>query len=68
MGFARLAARFDERGNKIEEAYFGVNGHPIVRIDVSAARIIWRYDENDKPIQKLYFDTSGGLLKTEDLP
>lgn len=59
LGAARVARRYDERGNKVEEAYFNVDGKPTLRKGLGVARIAWRYDERGKQIDAAYFGADG---------
>lgn len=59
IGAARVARRYDERGNKIEEAYFNAEGKPTPRKGLGAARIAWRYDERGKQIEAFFFGADG---------
>lgn len=59
IGAARVARRYDERGNKIEEAYFTADGKPTLRKGLGVARIAWRYDERGRQIDASFFDAAG---------
>ena len=41
-GAAGLTYRYDERGNVVEEAYFGIDGQPVLRKDWGVARVTYR--------------------------
>ncbi|PWB80945.1 MAG: hypothetical protein C3F11_16605 [Methylocystaceae bacterium] len=62
LGAARVARRYDERGNKVEEAYFSADGKPTLRKGLGAARIAWRYDERGKQIEAAFFGADGKLI------
>lgn len=59
LGAARVARRYDERGNKVEEAYFNVDGKPTLRKGMGVARIAWRYDDGGKQIDAAFFGADG---------
>lgn len=59
LGAARVARRYDERGNKVEEAYFNADGKPTLRKGLGVARIAWRYDERGKQIDAAFFGADG---------
>ena len=40
-----MTSRYDERGNRIEQAYFGVDGQAVLLKEQGYARATWRYDE-----------------------
>jgi YD repeat-containing protein len=54
-----MAFRYDARGNKIGEAYFGTDDQPILRADWGVARIINGYDDHDNLINVTFFGTDG---------
>lgn len=58
-GAARVARRYDERGNKVEEAYFNADGKPTLRKGLGVARIAWRYDERGRQVDAFFFDADG---------
>ena len=58
-GMSRASAVFDERGNITEEAYFGVDGRPVLRSDFGVARTTYRYDERGHEIEQVYFEIDG---------
>lgn len=62
LGAARVARRYDERGNKVEEAYFNADGKPTPRKGLGAARIAWRYDDRGKQIEAAFFGADGKLI------
>jgi hypothetical protein len=59
IGAARVARRYDERGNKVEEAYFSADGKPTLRKGLGVARIAWRYDERGRQIDAFFFGADG---------
>lgn len=65
LGAARVARRYDERGNKVEEAYFNAEGKPTLRKDLGVARIAWRYDERGNPIEAAFFGADGAPIEKE---
>jgi YD repeat-containing protein len=64
LGAARVARRYDERGNQVEEAYFTAEGKPTLRTDLGVARIAWRYDERGNRIEAEFFGADGALIET----
>ncbi len=65
LGAARVARRYDERGNQVEEAYFNAELKPTPRKDLGAARIAWRYDESGRKVEAEFFGPDGALLHAE---
>ena len=67
-GWHRWTARYDEQGNRVKEAYFGLDGRPKARVDEGifkgCARLTWEYDAKGKLRQRGYFvpDGKGGCL------
>lgn len=59
LGAARVARRYDERGNKVEEAYFSADGKPTLRKGLGVARIAWRYDDCGRQIDAFFFGADG---------
>ncbi|MFY9655770.1 MAG: hypothetical protein WAK01_04160 [Methylocystis sp.] len=66
LGAARIARRYDRRGNQIEEAYYNSCGKPTERRDLGAAYIAWRYDENGRRLGADFFSANGALIAHED--
>ena len=66
LGAARIARRYDRRGNQIEEAYYNSCGKPTERRDLGAAYIAWRYDENGRRLSADFFSANGALIAHED--
>ena len=68
-GYARYTARFDERGNRIEVAYFDEHDRP-TRSDEGIARSLATYDARGYPIEEICFDEAGNARadKLGDLP
>jgi len=44
---------------EVVETYFGLDGRPIKRQSVGAARIARQYDERGNQVEESYFDTAG---------
>ncbi len=66
LGAARVARRYDERGNQVEEAYFNAEGKPTLRKDLGVARIAWSYDESGKRLEAAFFGADGApISRTE---
>jgi hypothetical protein len=57
-GVARLAARYDERGNQTEMAHFGLDGKPTLNKG-GYSRFTAGYDERGNRIEGAYFGTDG---------
>ena len=57
-GYARWKARFDDRHNRIEEAYFGTDDKPIVQKD-GFSRWTAKYDERGRRVEEAYFGIDG---------
>jgi hypothetical protein len=53
-----LRKLYDQRDNKIEEAYFDVLGTP-VECKEQYASVNWRYDARDNQVEAKYFDRFG---------
>jgi YD repeat-containing protein len=66
LGAARVARRYDKRGNQIEESYYNSCGKPTKRRDLGAASIAWRYDENGRRLGADFFAANGALIAQED--
>jgi hypothetical protein len=66
LGAARIARRYDRRGNQIEEAYYNSCGKPTERRDLGAAYIAWRYDEHGHRLGADFFSANGALIAHED--
>ena len=62
LGAARVARRYDERGNQVEEAYFNAEGKPTLRKDLGVARIAWSYDESGKRLEAAFFGADGAPI------
>jgi YD repeat-containing protein len=66
LGAARVARRYDRRGNQIEESYYNSCGKPTERRDLGAASIAWRYDENGRRLGADFFSADGALIAHEE--
>jgi hypothetical protein len=66
LGAARIARRYDRRGNQLEESYYNSCGKPTERRDLGAAYIAWRYDENGRRLGADFFSANGALIASED--
>ncbi len=66
LGAARVARRYDKRGNQLEEAYYNSCGKPTERRDLGAAYIAWRYDQNGRRLGADFFSANGALIAHED--
>jgi len=66
LGAARIARRYDRRGNQIEESYYNSCGKPTERRDLGAAYIAWRYDENGRRLGADFFSANGSLIASEE--
>jgi YD repeat-containing protein len=67
FGATRITSRYDERGNKIEAAYFGTDGQMILRKDIGVARLTWHYDERGGVVEEAYFGTDGQTILRKDI-
>jgi hypothetical protein len=65
LGAARVARRYDQRGNQVEEAYYNPCGKPTPRRGLGAARIQWRYDADGRKVEAEFFGPDGDLLSRE---
>jgi hypothetical protein len=59
-GYARKTSRYDPRGNRIEDAFFGIDGKP-VRSEEGIARIETSYDESGRLIGECYYGPDNQL-------
>ena len=66
LGAARIARRYDRRGNQLEESYYNSCGKPTERRDLGAACIAWRYDENGRRLGADFFSANGALIAQEE--
>ena len=66
LGAARIARRYDRRGNQIEESYYNSCGKPTERRDLGAACIAWRYDQNGRRLGADFFSADGALIAREE--
>ena len=66
LGAARIARRYDRRGNQLEESYYNSCGKPTERRDLGAAYIAWRYDENGRRLGADFFSANGALIASEE--
>jgi hypothetical protein len=48
-----FTAQYDDRGNEVEEAYFGVDGAPVLNLSRDAAKVRFEHD------------TSGNVIATK---
>ena len=57
-GIYKWTAKYDERRNPIEFAYYGFDGKPCM---IKSGYAIWarKFDERGKCIEAAYFDTEG---------
>jgi len=62
-GAARVARRYDARGNQIEEAYYNTEGKPTADRASGAARIAWRYDDSGNQIEAAFYDAAGERMR-----
>ena len=51
----------------IEEAYFGVDGAPIVRKDIGAAKLTTVYDARGNAVEEAYFGVEGAPIASKNL-
>jgi hypothetical protein len=57
-GYARVEQRYDQRGRLVEEAYFGVDGRPVLR-DWGFATARFRYDDLGRRTEQAQFGVDG---------
>jgi hypothetical protein len=62
-GYAKVTAKYDERGDEIEEAWFNESGNPIASNGV--AKWTKNYDENGHATVMTYFDANGKLTDAQ---
>ncbi len=55
---------FDSAGNRVEEAYFGIDGKPAL-IENGYARVTWARDERGNVIKTSKFAVDGSLLSVD---
>jgi hypothetical protein len=55
-------ADYDDRGNKVEEDYFGIDGRPVLHKGALAVRIRYRYGPRGDLIATLRYGADGRLL------
>ena len=56
---ARTTWAYDDRGNRIEYAYYGVDGAPVLHRTGGAAREGQTYDERGNILSRLFFGIDG---------
>lgn len=61
-GVARVAARYDDSGNEVEEAYFGVDGAPVLNLSRDAAKVRFEHDAQGNGVATKRYDRRGQLL------
>ena len=66
IGFARVTYRYDERGNRVEQAGFGVDGKPTLNKRDGLARVTKRFDERGKQVEEAYFGVDGKPILHKD--
>ncbi len=64
-GFSSLTCRYDDRGNKTEEAYFGIDGN-LCLIDEGYARVVSKYDGRGNRTEAVCLDANGKLCMNRD--
>ena len=57
-GYAKFTRKYDERGNEIEEAYFGIDGKPCLDNE-EVASVKSQFDENNQEIRREFFGLDG---------
>jgi len=63
-GYAILRKNYDERGNVIEQAYFGADGKPVSNIE-GYAKMSYEYDDSGKASHIRFFDADDRELHVE---
>jgi YD repeat-containing protein len=64
-GYAGWRSKFDDRDNKIEFAYFGADGKPVLSKDGYAGSRS-KFDERGNKIETAYFDTKNIIIEGVD--
>jgi len=54
-GWHRAEYKYDERGNKIEESYYGLNDEAVINTQHGLHKIISKYDERGNKIEESYY-------------
>jgi hypothetical protein len=65
-GYAKETAIYDERGNRIEEAYFGLHDEPVIDQSSSFQTAKMSYDDRGNPISWEYYGVDGQRSATKD--
>jgi hypothetical protein len=63
-GVHQLTVHYDDVGNWLEEAYFGLDGKPVLSSETAAARCKVTRDEHGDEISRSYFDTQGSPTRS----
>jgi len=66
VGYHRLTQAFDKRDNRIEEAFFGTDGTPVLRFDGGVHRQTWSYDEQGRPAGWVAYDVNGAVVASSE--
>jgi hypothetical protein len=62
VSMARITAQYDERGNEVEEAYFVVDGAPVLSLSRDAAKVRFEHDAHGNGIATKHYDRRDQLL------
>jgi hypothetical protein len=52
----------DNRGNRIEESYFGTDGKPCLNKD-GFAKLTMEYSEKGECVEVIYYDEKGNIIE-----
>jgi hypothetical protein len=63
-GYAKWTAKYDERGNQVEAAFFGVDGAPVSRAGGYFKRVD-KYDDRGNRIERAWFGTQAEPVEVE---
>jgi hypothetical protein len=63
-GYHRQRTTYDDFGQTIEQAWFGIQDEPVVNTDseFGAARYVWKYDADGNVFERLRFGPDGALM------
>ena len=65
FGYAKKTSIYDDRGNMIEFACYGVDGSPCLS-NSGYAKCTMKYDDRNNVIEKLYYDIEGNQIAMSD--
>lgn len=59
QGYHRFTIRFDEQGNPVETAYFGIDGKPVIPNPPGWSRMSQSYNDKGRLVRTTYFGSDG---------